>query len=231
MLEHKAGHFHIYLNQNRLGHIYSPRSRFTFAHELGHYYIDEHRLALQSGRVPAHGSKSEFESKNLVEQEADFFASSLLMPPSRFLPSAKKAAKGLEGILKLSDSFSVSITSAANKYCNLNLIPCAIIKWNPNGYSWKRLSTETFRQQFRKTIENKAQIPHRSATERAFKGETPPPEGFFQCGSVASAWFPYISSGSFRDVILIEQAISLKKFGVLTFLYPESGIYQFEATF
>ena len=39
----------------------------------------------------------------------------------------------------------------------------------------------------------------------------------------ASAWFPRVKSGEYRDVIFIEQAIPLGKFGVLTFLYPESG--------
>jgi len=228
MLEHRGGRFHIYLNTDRLGNIDSPRSRFTLGHELGHFYIDEHRLALQSGKVPAHGSKCEFESHNLVEQEADLFASNLLMPPSRFLPEARKAPSGLRGILRLASDFSVSITSAAIRYCRSDVLPCAVIKWNSDGFAWKWLSTETFRQRFRKTIESKEHIPCGSATALAFRGDPLPPEGYFQTGSTAASWFPYVEQDSYRNSIIMEEAIPLGRFGVLTFLYPDSGSYQFQ---
>ncbi len=74
MLEHRAGRFHIYANLQRLLREDSPRARFTLGHELGHYYIDEHRNALTAGAVPAHRSGSEYESRLLPEQEADCFA-------------------------------------------------------------------------------------------------------------------------------------------------------------
>ena len=225
MLEHKSGRFHIYLNGQRLETIGSARSRFTVAHELGHYFIDEHRLALQSGRVPAHGSRCEFESRNLVEQEADLFASNLLMPPLRFVPAARKVPLGLPGVLKLAVDFGVSLTSAAIRYCNSDVLACAVIKWGQDGYSWKMLSTETFRQQYRKTIESKDKIPRQSATALALTGKPIPPEGFFQTGATAASWFPYVDSKSYRNAIIIEQAIPLGRFGVLTFLYPDSGSF------
>jgi Zn-dependent peptidase ImmA (M78 family) len=227
MLEHKSGRFHIYLNGQRLQSMDSARCRFTIAHELGHFFVDEHRLALQSGRVPAHGSKCEFESRNLIEQEADLFASNLLMPPSRFFPAAKKAPIGLRGILKLASDFSVSIMSAAIKYCNSDVLPCAVIKWNSDGYAWKWLSTETFRQQFIKTIESIDQIPRESATSMALQGRRVPPEGYFQTGSTAATWFPFTRHNSHQNVIVMEEAIPLGRFGVLTFLYPDSGAYNF----
>ena len=60
LLECKNGRFHIYCN-NRISN--SARIRFTFAHELGHYFIDEHRRALKSGRVPSHPSLTGYRSK------------------------------------------------------------------------------------------------------------------------------------------------------------------------
>src|SRR5690606_21240802 len=42
LIECEDGEFHIYINTDRLEHAYSDRARFTFGHELGHYYIDDH---------------------------------------------------------------------------------------------------------------------------------------------------------------------------------------------
>ena len=60
MLEHRGGRpacwsggWHIYCNLDCVGQKDSPRARFTLAHELGHYYIDEHRNALVAGRGAA----------------------------------------------------------------------------------------------------------------------------------------------------------------------------------
>ena len=48
MLEYDKGHFHIYLNNYGTHSLRTGRLRFSFAHELGHYFIDEHRLVLCS---------------------------------------------------------------------------------------------------------------------------------------------------------------------------------------
>jgi len=136
LLEHKAGRFHIYCNLDRVEQRESPRARFTLSHELAHFYIDEHRMALKSGQVPAHSSFCEFESKNLVEQEADCFAANLLMPPGRF----RKKARGLVGlaaIVGLAQHFKTSVTSTAVHYASLGVAPCAVLKWNNKGLAWK----------------------------------------------------------------------------------------------
>ncbi|WKZ16471.1 MAG: ImmA/IrrE family metallo-endopeptidase [Candidatus Jettenia caeni] len=228
MIEHKCSKFHIYCNLNRVNRIDSPRARFTFCHELGHYYIDEHRQSLESGRTPAHPSRCEYESGNIVEREADYFASNLLMPAKRFLQFAKKVKIGFEGIHKIANNFGVSITSASIKYCSSNIASCAIIKWNVDGYAWKWLSAKTYKAQYRKTIELQNNLPIDSPTARALRGENSSEKGFFEAGTTASSWFPYIRQDSHKDIIFIEQAISSGRFGVLTFLYPESGDYDFE---
>ena len=48
-LEYRDGRFCIFVNLDRVEAKQSPRARFTVAHELGHYFIDEHRNALRSG--------------------------------------------------------------------------------------------------------------------------------------------------------------------------------------
>jgi hypothetical protein len=223
MLEHLAGRFHIYCNLDRVSQRNSPRARFTLGHELGHFYIDEHRNALSAGRAPAHPSRCEFESKNPVEQEADHISSCLLMPVARFIKQGKRASVGLPGILQLASQFGTSVTSTAIRYATLGLKPCVVVKWSDNRFSWKWLSSEALEARFRKTFESASAIPPGSATAKALAGEAPPAAGFFQTGSTAAAWFPHVSHGAFRNVILIEQAIQLGRFGVLTFLYPEAG--------
>ena len=44
LLEHDNGRFFIYCNLDRVESLNSTRARFTLAHELGHYYIDDHRI-------------------------------------------------------------------------------------------------------------------------------------------------------------------------------------------
>jgi len=221
MLEHKAGRFHIFCNLDRSGPANSPRGRFTVAHELGHYFIDSHRNALASGRAPQHGSQCDCESQNLSEQEADHFAANLLMPQSRFVTRARRASRGMEGIIALAGDLGTSLTSTAIRYATADISPCAVIKWNFDSYAWKWLSSSTFAAKYRRTIEAPQQLPEGSPTALALAGKTPPACGYFQAGITASAWFPRVKAGEFRDVIFIEQAINLGKFGVLTFLQTD----------
>jgi Zn-dependent peptidase ImmA (M78 family) len=225
MLEHKAGRFHIYANLDRLRARDSGRARFTLAHELGHYFIDDHRRALQSGRAPSHPSFADFQSRNPVEYEADHFASNLLMPTERFTKAGKRLLPGFDAVLGLKDTFGTSITSTAIRYTQLDLAPCALVKWNTDGFAWKWFSPSTYSAGIRSTVGTKESVPRDSATGKALAGDAPPSKGFFQCGTSASAWFPGIRLGTPRDLVFIEQAVPLGEFGVLTLLYPEQRHY------
>lgn len=225
LLEHQRGRFHIYANLDRLEQKDSSRARFTLGHELGHYFIDEHRNALAEGLAPSHPSICEYESDLPVEREADHFSSNLLMPTTRFMKVANSVPVGLEAILTMAKDFGTSVTSTAIKYVKADIVPCAVIKWNREGFAWKWLSTETFRARYRKTIESVRKLQPDSPTAKAIAGEQLPQTGFFSAGTTASAWFPFVNSCGASNAILIEQAVSLGRFGVLTFLYPESGSY------
>lgn len=229
LLEHKSGRFHIYCNLDRVEHANSGRAHFTIAHELGHYFIDEHRNALAAGVAPAHPSFCEHESGYLVEKEADYFASNLLMPERRFREASKKKQVGLGSILTLTKIFGTSITSTALRYTRMDIVPCAVFKWSGRNLQWCWMSTETFRARFGSTVQAAADLPPDSPTARALRGDPPPSQGYFEAGTTVSAWFRSIRDASYRNDILIEQAISLGRFGVLSFLYPEGGKYSFSA--
>ena len=74
-----------YILEKKFFILYHPatitaRTRFSIAHELGHFYIPEHRNLLLTGK--SHNSKSGFISDKRLEREADEFASYLLVPQS-----------------------------------------------------------------------------------------------------------------------------------------------------
>ena len=220
LLEVRGGRFHIYCNLRRVEKRDSQRARFTLGHELGHYFIDEHRNALLSGRARPHPSICEFQSKNPVEVEADTFAASLLMPWSRFRPAVQTARPGLHGVLDLSASYRTSVTATTLRYIAADPYVCAMIKWAPDGYSWKRFSQRAFSAGFKKTIETLEALPPQCPTARALRGEI---SGVAEAGTTAATWFPFVAASSERNGIWIEQAISLGRFGALTFLRPESA--------
>lgn len=218
MLECKSGTFHVYANLTRLESADSPRARFTLGHELGHYFIDEHRNGLIAGGL-RHPSRCNYESRLLIEQEADLFSSHLLLPQPRLLDAAANEPKGMLGIRAIASDFRISLTATAIRYVRADLFPCTVIKWNPDGFGWKWFSQSVREAGIRKTIEERSKLPEDSATGEAFSSSEPPTTGFFARGSTASTWFPFVGAGSARDSILIEEAFPLGRFGVLTLLY------------
>jgi Zn-dependent peptidase ImmA (M78 family) len=147
LLEHHSGRFHIYINECRVGSKEVPRARHTFAHELGHYFIDEHRNSLKSGKTPSHPSFNGLKAKNIVEREADYFASCLLMPSVNFTRFCLR--QPLDNLLleKLAKTFNASISSVIFRYFELNLFPMLIVLSKNGIIEWKMVS-EDFRYKY-----------------------------------------------------------------------------------
>lgn len=115
--------------------------RFTIGHELGHYYLDDHRLYLLKGGKP-HPCFTEFQSDPYVEQQADCFAAGLLMPSFLLGPHVNREAEPtLEIIKNTAKEFEVSITSMMIRWTSLSDFPCATISVSANGIiNWGWLS-------------------------------------------------------------------------------------------
>ncbi|MBC6999272.1 ImmA/IrrE family metallo-endopeptidase [Cytophaga sp. FL35] len=144
LLEHFNGKFHIYINIDKLGHAYSKRSRFTFGHELGHYFIDSHRVALTSGKSPSHGSFTGFVSKNRAERQADYFSSCLLMPENRFKSFYYSKKFQFRIIEELASKFGTSLSATALRFCAIGnhpiLVVCGFkgkVKWYWSSYDFR----------------------------------------------------------------------------------------------
>jgi Zn-dependent peptidase ImmA (M78 family) len=226
LLEYQRGRFHIYSNLDRIEDPKVPRARFTLGHELGHFYINEHRNALKKGLAPSHPSFCEYASDLLVEREADHFASNLLMPRTRFMKAAKLSSRGLAGILSLAYTFGTSVTSTAIRYVKDEVEPCVVIKWQEGRFAWSWSSVEMQKARFRRPVKLPQRLLPRSPTARALAGETTAAD-YFSAGTRASSWFPRVGANEGGDLPLVEQAMALGKFGILTFLYPESYNYRF----
>lgn len=111
--------FHIHINTNRGNRAESKRGRFTLAHELGHFFIDEHRLGLKYGKLSPHPSFHSFNRQSLIEEEADYFASCLLLPKNKLerLPLPRNFS--FETLRLISNSFQVSILCSLIRFAEI----------------------------------------------------------------------------------------------------------------
>ena len=102
--------------------------RFTVAHELGHYFLPGHAEALFPSGDGIHESHSGFlGGDNNLENQADWFASELLMPTPLFLNKMRKCQPGFGAIETLAESFGVSITAAAIRYARFAEHPVCVV--------------------------------------------------------------------------------------------------------
>lgn len=113
------GKFYVHIDQDSIQDISSGRGRFTLAHELGHALIDEHRIGLLTAKLEPHVSHYLLGNEdNLIELEADYFASSLLMPASLFSHKAREFSVpfSLYTIKKLANHFQTSFLATLLRF-------------------------------------------------------------------------------------------------------------------
>jgi hypothetical protein len=227
MIERRNGRFHVYCNLSRVGSRTSARARFTLSHELGHYYIDSHRIALQSGRVPAaHPSFSTNPNAELtVEEEANWFASNLLMPQERVdkIIDPNRNGRELADVLNLANTFKVSRQSAGIRVVeSAGPARCAMVMWRSAASPWYRVSPGFRMAGYQNVKLDKDNLPPDSSTRMCVNtisaGKLRKPVE--TTISTASMWFHGIQMGGRNDSVLREEAIDLGPHGILTFLSP-----------
>lgn len=111
--------YHIHINIDNGNKQNSKRGRYTFSHELGHYFIEEHRLGLKYGLLEPHASFHNINQKNLMELEADYFASVLLMPKIKFRDVSGGKPFSFETIFRLSETFQTSIIATLIRFSKI----------------------------------------------------------------------------------------------------------------
>lgn len=136
LLIHDNG-FYIHLNMARGNREKTPRGRFTLAHELGHYFIDNHRIGLKRGLLHPHGSINHRSAHQKIEKEADYFASCLLMPEERFLKDCLTRKFSFTIIEELAQKYMVSLTACAIRFADIGNHPILIVYCENNRIVWK----------------------------------------------------------------------------------------------
>jgi len=119
MLVYDSQDFHIHINTDSGNTEESKRGRFTFAHELAHYFIDQHRLGLKYGILKPHASFNNLNTTSIIEEEANYFAGCLLMPSGKFKKAPHTKKFSLKTIISLSESFNVSLPSSLIRFADV----------------------------------------------------------------------------------------------------------------
>ncbi|MFC5410679.1 ImmA/IrrE family metallo-endopeptidase [Larkinella bovis] len=214
LLHYQDGRFHIFLNLNRLEAYEKPRTRYTFGHELGHYFMDDHRYALQNGKTPSHPSFNHLFQKNPVEQEADYFASCLLMPSGLFRQQCYRLPLSETLLVTLANHFQTSISSVIFRYFNLNQYPMAIII-SKNGLINRVMATIDF--PFRKKPVKDSPVPPSTVAG----------EYFYQNKSYNSAEILYADDWFSDDTAssqqIFEKCYYIKRNSILSIIWKRNG--------
>lgn len=168
-LEYRSGKFHIYLNKDRIG-TNKERLRYSFAHELGHYYINEHRIQLINGKS-LHKSYSHLVQKDIVEVEADYFAACLLMPQTRFIKLATTKKFDFTIVELLKAAFEVSYSAILFRLLEVNIYSIMIIYSQDNKIKHRWYSPD-FEFKYIKNFRTSKLLPSNTVAGEYFSNGT-----------------------------------------------------------
>ncbi len=200
------------------------RVRFSLAHELGHFYLPDHREELREGRM--HNSESDFRSKHPREAQADEFAASLLMPQELFIAQVRRFRQHvctLPEICKLAEEyFHTSVTSTARRYCQCDIEACSIVVSREGDVLWA-MHSEDMRRLNMKYIQFGQAVPRMSKTAALWDriGDSPEDLSAVEGAVESDVWFerPYYRKE------LWEEAMPLGYTGLaLTYLTLEDPV-------
>lgn len=123
----KHQRFWIFLNTAQGRVLNESRINFTLAHELGHYYLPWHRLKLKKhGLMQQIGSQVMGETQ-LLEREADYFASCLLMPANSIKWDFAEEAFSITFIQTIARRYRVSREACLMRYTELGMHPMMMV--------------------------------------------------------------------------------------------------------
>jgi Zn-dependent peptidase ImmA (M78 family) len=206
MTVYDRGQFFIHINLQRSNKPGTTRARFTIAHELGHYFIDNHRIGLRSGLLTPHFSINNENTSNRIEREADYFASCLLMPEVRFKKFIHRRKFDFSIIKEAAEHFNTSITATAIRFSAIGNHPLMIVFSELGRIRWKWASPDFPYQYLLYT--NK--VPENSVMGEYFSNG-------IQVNSTEEVWgIDWFSGVSDRDLNLkfLEHCITHKNFAL-----------------
>ena len=128
----------IYNNKIREG----GRKNFTLGHELGHFFLHKDRKELQCSMADLTDSGTNRAHPMNIEQEANRFAASLLMPSDDFRRSSRGHVSSVLLLSQLAERYQTSLTATAYRMVELANHPLALVivkegrvrSWRPNDH-------------------------------------------------------------------------------------------------
>ena len=174
MFEPSTDEFYIHINTANRNLHDSPKGRFTLAHELGHYFLPHHRLALMRGTMQPHCSINYLiDNKSWkVEREADGYASLLLMPDSAFKTYIRGRKFEFELLQELADVFKVSLSAAALRFVDIGNCPIMVVYAVDKKIMWVRRSEDFPFKRLRYGNDKNARIPENTVIgDYFYKGD------------------------------------------------------------
>ncbi|MFA5971916.1 MAG: ImmA/IrrE family metallo-endopeptidase [Lentimicrobiaceae bacterium] len=140
LIEFSENSFHIYLDKAQGKNLRSHGVRYSFAHELGHFLINEHRSALMTQGMFERNPQRKLDLSDQFEKEAEFFASCLLMPRELLLNDLEGSEFNFDLMLHLSRKYNVSFTAVLLRYQLLGTTPISLVMSHNRKYLWHRTS-------------------------------------------------------------------------------------------
>lgn len=142
-LQNINGKFHAFLDSSGgTADLCKPRVRFSLAHELGHFIIEDHHHALNQPDVKSHCSFANLDSSNLIEREADFFAACLLMPEGWLKRDIFRRKLNIDLIKEIAIKYNVSVTATLLRFIALGNHPIMVVCSKDGKFKWLRYSDD-----------------------------------------------------------------------------------------
>jgi hypothetical protein len=200
----------------------SQRRRFSIAHELGH--LELHR-AQNSISICLGEDLDDWKPQRVgisFEQEANEFASALLLPERFFGSCCRKCDPSLDYIAQLAEDFDVSLTATAIRYAVFCEEPVAVVFSHGGHIRWFRGSQdfEELREDLGFFIDVRSRLDPSTQAYRIFQNRS---VRVNPRTVSASAWF---TSGKYRsDGRILEQSWGMPNYdAVLTLLWVDEDI-------
>jgi Zn-dependent peptidase ImmA (M78 family) len=144
------------------------RKRFAIAHELGHWEL--HKDISQLFACTSDDMIASYKSSE-PEDEANIFASGLLMPSSIFQKQIESTVLSLHKVREIADYFLTSLTATSRRYVSLSQDYCAMVISEDRKIKWWHAS-KSFKQLFYLSAGTELS-PNTVAGSFFFKGEKP----------------------------------------------------------
>lgn len=185
------------------------KRNFVTAHEIGHFTLHKGLNVF----LDTNQTLSDWHKKGIHEQQANEFASELLMPTELFRKKVSGQKLSLDLIESVATYFSVSLTACFIKYSRVGQYPVMIIYIENGIVKWK-LSSNDFPFQY---IEHQSKVPAWTVAGDYFN------KGIVEKKPVkvdAIEWFPEDFQIKYKqDWKLWEQCFPVSNSGIISCLW------------